>query len=266
MIFNFLKTFLLILIFSFLIVSNSLAKNTFLKNGSIYNGEIVFKFNKYLLPDGDWTYFYKLGESVPGTNLQISCIHFLNEKNASVEGYFEICDLTTGGKWTPQIAFIISNLVKNDRYDNCNLKPEYYYAKYISIGNTSNCFVFRHIDVTKEINYPDDPNTSFDFFREYLENKNLTLPKIMIGSRHLFFAPSIKDKAVEIIHYINPELIGAPATIESNENLTEYHRGNIKNYPEKKKIVDIFLQDRIKFHKNFEILMKAKKHHKIDFN
>ena len=247
MIFNFLKTFLLILIFSFLIVSNSLAKNTFLKNGSIYKGEIVFKFNKYLLPDGDWTYFNKLGESVPGTNLQISCIHFLNEKNASVEGYFEICDLTTGGKWTPQIAFIISNLVKNDRYDNCNLKPEYYYSKYISIGNTSNCFVFRHIDVTKEINYPDDPNTSFDFLREYLENKNLTLPKIMIGSRHLFFAPSIKDKAVEIIHYINPELIGAPATIESNENLTEYHRGNIKNYPEKKKLLIAFYKIELNF-------------------
>ena len=63
----------------------------------------------------------------------------------------------------------------------------------------------------------------------------------MIGSFHFFFAPSVRDKGVEIAYIINPEFYGAPKTINGDENSSEYHRNNINKFPAKNKFMNNFL-------------------------
>jgi len=126
--------------------------------------------------------------------------------------------------------------------------------------------MIRHIDTYKELNYPDDPSTVIKYKKIFLEKKNFKIPKTMIVSRHLFFAPSVRDKGVEVTYSINPELFGAPATINGDENNSEYHRSNINNFPEKKDFMSQWLSNRAKYHQTFEKNIKAKEHHLLDLD
>mgnify|MGYP002701167914 FL=1 len=88
----------------------------------------------------------------------------------------------------------------------------------------------------------------------------------MIGSFHFFFAPSVRDKGVEIRYTINPEFYGAPITINGDENSSEYHRNNIDKFSNKKKFMNDFLYKQARYHQNFEKNIKARKRHLLDFN
>ena len=128
-------------------------------------------------------------------------------------------------------------------------------------GISMNCFRTRHIDLDKEFNYPDDPeDMSHLSYKRYFEKNNIVLPKTLIGSKHLFFAPNVKDKGIELNYYINPEFYGAPKTINGSESKSEYHRDNIGQYPIKKKFMDDWLIQTANYHQIFEKKLKAKSH------
>lgn len=259
------KIIILTLIF-YLNFFNLFAKNTSFTVNNIYSGKFTYAFKDYEFPPGDWILYTKNSMGIPHTGLQLKCIEFAQIENNSIKALFDVCDLTTGGKWTPIIAGYLAHLYKKDKYDNCTLRPEYYYTKLISKGTLTNCFKFRHVDPNKELYFPDDPESNeFAAAKKYFKDRNLNLPKTMIGSMHTFYAISVKDKLVEISYFIDPEFFGAPKTKNGDETMSEYHRNNIDNFPIKKEFMNEWLIKRIKFHKEFEKKMKAKKHQMIDF-
>ena len=261
-----MKKFFLLILFSFSIFSNLDAKNISFSKDKSYEGDFKWGFIEYSFPKGQWTYFNKNNGIVPHTNILTRCIEFYQSENEILKGIFRICDIVTGGKWSPQIAQILSNYLKNDKHDNCTLRPEYFYAQLYTKGTSMNCFKTRHFDVYKELNYPDDPEATVKYLKNILEKKNIKTPKTMIGSFHFFFAPSVRDKGVEIAYIINPEFYGAPKTINGDENSSEYHRNNINKFPVKNKFMNNFLYKQATYHQNFEKNIKAKNHHLLDFS
>ena len=261
-----MKKYILLILFSFLIISSSFAKNISFTKGKSYEGDFKWGGIKYSFPQGQWTFFNKDNDIVPHTNILTRCIEFYQAENQILKGLFVVCDIVTGGKWTPQIAQILKNVLKNNKHDNCTLRPEYFYAQLFTKGTAMNCFKTRHLDIYKELNYPDDPEATIKYLKIILESKNIKTPKTMISSFHLFFAPSVRDKGVSVEYILNPEFYGAPKTINGDENSSEYHRNNIDKFPNKKKFMNGFLYKQAMYHQNFEKNMKARKRHLLDFS
>ena len=257
-----LYTLLSILIFS----SVDAKKNNSFSKGESYKGEFKWGYVDYKFPEGNWTFFHKANSSLPGTNLKTRCIEFYQKENSTLKGLFDVCEIVTGGKWTPQIAKILSEMLKNGTHDNCTLRAEYFYAQLFTKGTTMNCFLIRHIDTFKELNYPDDPDTRVKYLKIFFKKNNIEIPKTMILSKHVFFAPSIKDKGVEINYSINPEFFGAPKTLNGDENGSEYHRNNINNHVLKKNFINDWLSKQANYHQYFEKKLKAKKNYLLNLD
>jgi len=264
---NFLdfKFAFLIIFFVFTQEINAFSKNTKFKFNNFYENQVKIKNLIFDLPEGKWRFIKKTSQTIPRTNLLVNCHEFIIEKKKIVSDTLSICLITTGGKWTSLISSELLNILKNDKYDNCRLKPEYYYAQLISKGTSMNCFKFRHIDTYKEINFPDDPTTRNGYFKNYLQENKIGIPKVMIGSYHFIYSPTIKDLGIEIIHFIDPESYGAPKTLNGDELFGEYHKNNIDNFLEKKIFVKNFFINKIDFHKNFENLLNITIKNKLNF-
>jgi len=260
-----MKRILGIIILCFLLSGNVFAKNTKLVKENFYSGTIKWKFINYDLPEGKWKFFHKSHWSV--STIQINCIEFIQVENKTWKAGFSVCEINNGGKHASVLGMYLTHGLKQDKYDNCTLRPEYFYAQLWTKGMSMNCFMIRHIDVDKELNYPDDPEAdSTLYIRKYLKENNLRIPKTFLSSLSLFYSPSIRDKGIEINHLINPELYGAPKTINGDEGKSEYHRNNIENYPIKKKFMINWTSDKAINHVFFEKQMKAKSYQKLDLN
>jgi hypothetical protein len=260
------KLFLSILVLGLLLSGNAYAKNTKLVKENFYSGNIKWRFINYDLPDGKWKFFHKSHFSV--SSIQINCIEFIQTENGIWKALYNVCEIKNGGKHIHHLgAWLISNL-KTNRHDNCTLRPEYYYAQLWTQGISMNCFKIRHFDIYKELHNPDDPETrgSLVYLKNYIEENDIAVPKIAIGSQHLFFSPKIRDKGIEIIHQINPEFFGALKTIHGSEIKSEYHRDNIDNFPNKKKFMINWTNKKAEFHKGFEDQMKAKNHQRLNLS
>jgi hypothetical protein len=260
-----MKKLLGIMVLGLLLSGNAYAKNTKLVKGNFYQGEIKWQNLVYKLPEGKWEFFYRDYFSV--STIQLNCIEFSQVQNKTWKGFYSVCEISNGGKHASILGMYLVHALKKDKYDNCTLRPEYFYAKLWTKGMSMNCFRIRHSDVDKELNYPDDPEAESTFYiRKYLKDNNLTIPKTAISSMSLFYAPSIRDKGIEITHRINPELYGAPKTINGEETQSEYHRNNIENYPIKKKFMINWTAKKAGQHAVFEKYMKAKNYQKLNLS
>ena len=65
-------------------------------------------------------------------------------------------------------------------------------------------------------------------------------------------------------HDFDPEILGAPKSKFIKEDRSEYHKYNISNFPEHKKVMEKIISRGAKRHKLFEQEVRAKEHHKID--
>ena len=177
---KFMKKYFLFIFFTFLVTSNLNAKNTSFIKGKSYKGDFKQGFVDYKFPAGEWILFHKDTEILPGTNLMTRCIEFYQQEKNLIKGTISYCDIVTGGKWTPQISMILKNLLKNDKYDNCTLRAEYFYAQLLTKGTSMNCLMIRHIDTYKELNYPDDQSTVIKYVKNFFEKKNFEIQKTII--------------------------------------------------------------------------------------
>ena len=248
-----------------LLNTNAYSKNTKLVKGDFYQDEIKWQYLTYKLPEGKWEYFYKTRWSV--STIQLSCIKFVQTENKIWKALYSICEINNGGSHASILGMYLVHGLKKDKYDNCTLRPEYFYVKLYTRGMAMNCFRTRHLDVDKELNFPDDPGAESTFYiRKYLKDNNLVTPKTTLSSYSLFYSPNIRDRGIEIAHLINPELYGAPKTLNGQETQSEYHRNNIENYPIKKDFMIAWTAKKAKEHIIFENYMKAKNHQKLDFS
>ena len=248
-----------------LLNTNAYSKNTKLVKGDFYQDEIKWGHLTYKLPDGKWEYFYKTRWSVD--TIKLNCIKFAQTENKIWKAGYSICEINGGGQHTSILGMYLVQGLKKDKYDNCTLRPEYFYVKLYTRGMAMNCFKTRHLDVDKELNFPDDPEAESTFYiRKYLKDNNLVTPKTTLSSYSLFYSPNIRDRGIAIAHLINPELYGAPKTLNGQETQSEYHRNNIENYPIKKDFMIAWTAKKAKEHIIFENYMKAKNHQKLDFS
>ena len=254
------------MVLGLLLSENAFAKNTKLVKGNFYEGEINWQHLTYELPEGQWEYIKKTGFSIYSrSEIRLNCISFLQQEYKTLKGGYEVCEINSGGQLAALLGQYLVHSVKKDKYDNCTLRPEYFYAKLWTKGMSMNCFRIRHLDIDKELNYPDDPEAASTFhIKKYIKENNLELPKTFLQAMHLFYSPNIRDKGIEITHMINPELYGAPKTINGEEAQSEYHRNKIKNYPTKHKFMIDWTSKKAIQHNDFEKYMKAKNYQKLD--
>ena len=259
---------LFIFIYSFIFINISNAKNTKLSVGMTYNGAIKYKFLEYELPEGEWEFYDRYFEMIDELpTVRLECLYFIQKGNVTIKAAYEICEINIGGLAPNQIGSFFVHEWRKGKYDSCILRPEYFYTKLFTRGGSSNCFMTRHIDVEKELYFPDDPQDVGGrvILEKYIKKNNLELPKIMLSSMSWIGVPSIRDKFIGTSFMINPELYGAPDIINANEEKSEYHRDNINKYPIQKKFFRDWTIEQAAKHKQLEKKMRLKSHHKLNF-
>ena len=260
-----MKKILGIVVLGLLMSGNGYAKYTKLVKGNFYQGEIKWQHLVYKLPEGEWEFVHKSNFSV--STIRLKCIEFFQAENKIWKGAYSVCEINSGGQHTNYLGMYLAHSLKKDKYDNCTLRPEYFNTKLWTRGMAMNCFKTRHLDIDKELNYPDDPQAESTFYiKKYIQKNELEIPKTLLLANHVFYSPNIRDKGIDITHIINPELYGAPKTLNGRETESEYHRNNIKNYPEKNQFMIDWTSKKASLHKDFENYMKAKDYQKLDLS
>ena len=224
------------------------------------------KINKYFnidLPDGDWEVVRKTTFNWRTINQRIIGIGRV-ENNKVVE-IIEIYEGLLSGKYVGAVDNIVNELVFYDKYDGCYKRPEYFLLELYRKGSTHNCMVISHIDVFKLLNSPDDPAkrglaSPYNF---WINSNGYEVPEIMLGSDHSYFSRLMRGNWFSIARVIDPEVLNGPKSKYFSEDSSEYHPGNITNYPEHKKMMQKWVSISSKFHKNFENNNQIKSHHKL---
>lgn len=258
-----MKSFLFLLIFFTYFIDVN-AANTKLKKYENYSNQITWKGIDINLPKGEWMYFSKETDNLQ--NFNIGCVRFLNLRNKLIDGSLSACYVTSGGKWRQALGAALKNEWQNNKYDSCNLRPEYFYVKALFKGASSNCFISRHIDPNKELYFPDDTSeTTSGGLKKYIKERSLNLPKIGLEFESLYFSNK-RDKAITISLVINPEKYGAEKTLFETEESSEYHRNNLNNYPSKRNFFSSWTKKMSIEHSILEDQLEASTDFKLDFS
>ena len=249
----------------FFIFENVNAKSY--KIGDKISGKIEFykKYN-FELPSGTWTVADRFRYSYYGATAK--GYHLLKIKGKKAIEGFSISELDIGTRFQSAFNDALHLIMFKNEYDGCYERPEYYILEYFAKGSSHNCFWIMHLDVFKELNDPDDPELRGvnAQYKAWLRDNKIELPKIAIGSSHSYFSRLTGGKWFVIDNYFDPQILGAPKSDFINEERSEYHKYNISNYPDHKKIMEKVVSIGAKRHKKFELEVRAKEHHKLDLS
>ncbi len=249
----------------FLFLNTAFAKNYTI--GDEISNRIKFN-NKYSfeLPEGEWIVADRFSYSYYG--IISKGYYLLKIKDKKVTEGFSIAELKLPTKWQGYLNAALHEIVFKNKYDGCYNRPEYYILEYFTKGSSHNCFWIKHLDVFKELNDPDDPELRGvnSQYKAWLRDNKIELPKIAIGSSHSYFSRLTGGKWFVIDHYFDPEILGAPESKFIDEDRSEYHKYNINDYPDHKKVMQRVVSLGAQRHKQFEIEVRAKEHHKLDLS
>lgn len=259
------KKILILFFFNFLLSGISNAKSYSISDK--VTDKIEF-YKKYVfdLPKGEWTVADRYAYSYYGVVSKGYILLKLENKKALE--IINIGELDIGARFQSIFNIILKEIVFKNKYDGCYERPEYYLLKYFEKGSSHNCFWVLHEDVYEELNNPEDPELRgvYTQYKSWLENNNIELPKVVVGSWHSYFSRLTGGKWFVMTHYFDPEVLGAPISKYIKEERSEYHKHNISNFPEHKKIMDKVISISAARHKKFELEVRAKDHHKLDLN
>ena len=260
-----MKFFFTIILFISFLNSSSVS---FAKSFTI--GEEVsdyFNYNKHVkikLSPGQWHVIRKAMEGVPRQRI----VGIGKVENNEVQEVIEVYEGKLAGYYVKYVDPIIIEMVFKNQYDGCYERAEYYLLELYRKGSTFNCMVVRHTDMTKLLNYPDDPEdrglaSAYNF---WIKSKNLTYPKIMLETYHTYFSRMVGGRWYQVSRLINPEIINAPKSNFFTEETSEYHKHNISQFPDHSETMNRWISNSSKFHKEFEIMTKAKNRHKLSLD
>ena len=258
---------LLLIIFVGLMLSSNFVFAENYKTGQEVEGQIVFsKKIKIDLPEGKWTLVSRALWNWHGLNL-IDYTLIKIKNNEILEG-ISVGEFKLGGIAIGQIDPILNELVFKGKHDGCYERPEYFLIKFYAKGNTHNCFTVRHVDILKEIDYPDDPEMRGAnlVFSNWIKDNSIKVPKISLLSEHTYFSRLVGGNWYQVQHFINPKFLDAPKNEFYTEESSEYHKYNIEQFPEHKKIMQKWLTISAERHKIFEENIMAKDRHKLDLS
>jgi len=257
-----MKKILCLLFLSFIInvTSHSLAK-TFYIGDQVndyfnYNKDIKIKLNP-----GNWTVIRKVTRGVPKQKI----VGIGRVENNQIMEMVEIYEGLLAGYYIKYVDPILIELMFKDKHDGCYERSEYYLLKLYRKGSTFNCMIVRHMDVTKELKYPDGPDdkAAASAYNFWIKTNSLTYPKVMLESYHTYFSRMVSGKWYQVVRLVHPKLLNAPKSNFFTEETSEYHKHNISQFPDHKETMEKWISISSKFHKNFENMAKAKSHHKL---
>ena len=267
-----MKKFLGILILGLLLISNiaEAKKRTKFKMGQTYEGTIYWSGGSSVnLPAGEWKMVANWAWDV--RTIIAKGVTLIQQEGNTLTGLIELTRVDTAGKYIADVNLWIYEALFSNKTDGCYERSEYYLLKKYLRGASFNCFKVRHVDPQKEVYNPDKDTYTFSSFNQsgmrlWIKKNNIKLPPIMLQSEHVFYAPPVGNWILAINYIIDPELHGGPKTEFGSEEMSEYHRSNINNYPNHKKYMDDWVIVAAKRHKKFEDEVGAKELHKLDLS
>tara|TARA_B100001113_G_C21078754_1_gene608905 strand:- start:62 stop:985 length:924 start_codon:yes stop_codon:yes gene_type:complete len=251
----------LILFYSTIAKAQSYKLNDIVENNFIISKKFVLN-----LPIGKWVVAEKSSEYYYGIRTKIYFLLKIENKKA-VEA-IEIGEVHTGSIAQPYVNQAIYEALFKNTYDGCYERPEYSILKFYVRGSTHNCFWTGHIDVYKEIFTPEDPQQKSNNLqlRRFIKQNKIQLPKVALFSNHSYFSRLRAGKWFIVSYIIDPEILGAPKNKFITEDTSEYHRNNIENFPEHKKIMRKWISISAKRHLEFENSINAIERHRLKLN
>ena len=260
-----MKKLLIILITSLLININAFAKeykiNDIVENQFYINKKFIVD-----LPKGKWILGEKSSWFYYGLTNKLFTI-FRIENDKVIEG-ITITEWKTAGIYEAHVNQALYEIMFKNKYDGCYEKPEYTVLKFYVKGSTHNCFWVGHYDLIKRIYNPEDPDLkgANAQLKKWLKEKRISLPKVALYSDHSYFSRLAKGRWYTISYVADPKILNAPANKFITEDSSEYHKNNIDNYPEHKKIMKKWISVSAQRHMEFEESIKALKRHRLNLN
>ena len=257
--------FLLILIISLFFINNSFAKkykiDDVIEDRFYINKKFVVNLpkGKWILAEKSSSYFYGL------TSKQFTIVKVENEK--VIEG-ISISEWKTAGVHENIVNQALYEILFKNKYNGCYERPKYTVLKFYAKGSTHNCFWVGHRDLIKHIYNPDDPElkTANTQLKKWLKIKQFSLPKVALYSEHSYFSRLAMGKWYTLTYIVDPKILNAPDIKFISRDTSEYHKYNIDNYPEHKKIMKKWTSISSQRHIDFEDSIKALKRHRLNLN
>ena len=260
-----MKKLLSILVLSLLWFNTSFAD--YFKIGQEIENE--FRFTKKIafpLEPGTWTVVRKSMWFYGDIKVRLIGIALMdNDKIISIR---EFQEGILSGSFQSELNTSLYRYFFLDKYDGCYERTEYTLVKLYTKGSSTNCLTVAHMDMKKTLYTPDDPRSSINTisYRKFLKENNIKLPDIMLDSWHAYFSRTVSSNLYTVAYLDNPLYFNAPKHNFSTEDASEYHPSNINKHPKFRKYMDDFIKISAARHVEFEKIVSAKTHHKLDFS
>ena len=221
-----------------------------------------FKIN---LPKGKWILAEKSAYDHYISNKIFTLLRIENNK---VKEAISITEWKTAGVHEDIVNDALLEILFKNKYHGCYEKPKYAVLKLYKKGSSHNCFWVGHHDLIKHIYNPDNPElrTANTQLKMWLKQNNVSLPKVALYSEHSYFSRLKLGKWFYVVYIADPKIFNAPDNKFIEENMSEYHKHNIDNYPEHKKIMQKWISTSARRHIEFENSIKALKRHRLNLN
>ena len=218
-----------------------------------------FKIN---LPKGKWILAEKNNYDYYITNKIFTLLRIENNK---VKEAISITEWKTAGVHEDIVNDALLEILFKNKYDGCYEKPEYTVLELYKKGSSHNCFWVGHHDLIKHIYNPDNPElrTANTQLKMWLKQNNVSLPKVALYSEHSYFSRLKLGKWFYVVYIADPKIFNAPDNKFIEENMSEYHKHNIDNYPEHKKIMEKWISISAQRHIDFENSIGVLNKHKL---
>ena len=227
---------------------------------------VEVEFIQIKLPSGKWIVAERSTEYYYGLTSKVYSLIRL-ENNKAIEA-IEIAEMKTAGVYENAVNQAIYMALFKNKYDGCYARPEYTVVKFYVKGSSHNCFWLGHSDIYNDLFTPDDPDlmTANTQIKRWIKKNNVELPKVALFSNHTYFSRLKGGNWYALSYMIDPKVLGAPKNRYITEDTSEYHRNNIENYPEHKKIMKKWISTSAQRHIDFENSINALKRHRLDLN
>ena len=258
-----MKRFLVILLISLFFSANAFAKkykiDDVIEDQFYINKKFVINLpkGKWILAEKSSSHYYRLSSKL------YTIVRVENEK--VIEG-ISISESKTAGVYENIVNQALYEILFKNKYNGCYEKPKYTVLKFYAKGSTHNCFWVGHRDLIEHIYNPDDPElkTANTQLKKWLKIKQLSLPKVALYSEHSYFSRLATGKWYYLTYTVDPKILNAPDNKFISQDTSEYHRYNIDNYPEHKKIMKKWISISSQRHIDFENSIKALKRHRLN--
>ena len=228
----------------------------------------IFDFNRYIKIKLDTNNWEVVRANTMNEGVLQRIVGIARVENNEIMEMIEVYEGLLAGYYVAYIDPIITEMVFKDKHDGCYERPEYFLLELYRRGSTFNCMIIRHMDVTKELNYPDGSHgkAAASAYNYWIKKRSINFPKIMLESESSYFSRLTGGTWHEVRRFINPKLLNAPKSKFFSEQASEYHKVNISQYPKHQKTMDEWISLTSQFHKDFEEMVKAKKKHRLDLD